>query len=126
MICRDETCRFLINSDTKFLHCAVWDHKTLGKDKPLGEVDIDVCGFLSTSGHYMLDHSNSIQIWNHLAPGGSSKEITAPLRESEGSVRLRLEFERGRQASLLSTATGGSPSASRFISMRKSITKERS
>lgn len=46
MIRRDETCRFLVNSDTKHLTCAVWDHKTLGKDKMLGDALVDVCNFL--------------------------------------------------------------------------------
>jgi len=99
----DETCRFSVNSDTRFLNCAVMDHKTLGKDKVLGEAEVE--------------------LWNHLTPGGSSREIVVPLR-SEGSLRLQLDFERGRQESLLSTTTSGG--GSRFTSMRKSIAKERS
>lgn len=41
-MCRNESFTFQVNGDTKTMHATIYDHKTLGKDKALGEADIDV------------------------------------------------------------------------------------
>ncbi|KAI0961143.1 hypothetical protein AcV7_000325 [Taiwanofungus camphoratus] len=53
----------------------VYDHKTLGKDRLLGSAEID--------------------LWRHLHAGGgvASAEVFAELREGQGRLRLRLEFD---------------------------------
>ncbi|CCM00331.1 uncharacterized protein FIBRA_02361 [Fibroporia radiculosa] len=57
------------------LHAWIYDHKTLGKDKLLGSAEID--------------------LWRHLQHGAgvSSADVHAELREGQGKLRLRLEFD---------------------------------
>jgi len=57
------------------MHAWVYDHKTLGKDKLLGSAEID--------------------LWRHLQPGQgvASAEVHAELREGQGRLRMRLEFD---------------------------------
>jgi len=51
----------------------IHDHKTLGKDKELGEAEVD--------------------IWRHIKPEGiSSADVFVELRQG-GQIRLRLEFD---------------------------------
>ncbi|OSD05892.1 tricalbin [Trametes coccinea BRFM310] len=78
----------------------VYDHKTLGKDKLLGSADID--------------------IWQHLQPGEAvpSRDLTIELREGQGLLHLRLEYDpdtplstRASRTSLHSI-TGATPNAS--------------
>ncbi|OJT13069.1 hypothetical protein TRAPUB_10382 [Trametes pubescens] len=90
----------------------VYDHKTLGKDKLLGSADID--------------------IWQHLQPGEAvpSKDLTIELREGQGLLQLRLEYDpdtplsnKGSRSSLHSISGGerGPPtSPSRFSLSRRS------
>lgn len=69
----NETFVFPASSSTQKLYVWVYDHKTLGKDKVLGE--------------------GEVEIWRHLQPGQSSvADLTADLREG-GQVRLHLEFD---------------------------------
>lgn len=42
---RGESFIFTAGPSTTQLHLKVLDHKTLGKDKTLGEADVDVCPF---------------------------------------------------------------------------------
>ncbi|KAI1797561.1 tricalbin [Ganoderma leucocontextum] len=80
----------------------VYDHKTLGKDKLLGSAEID--------------------IWQHLKPDESvpATELTVELREGQGLLHLRLEYDaevslstRPSRMSLHSLASE-KPSPSRF------------
>jgi len=69
----NETFTFTAGTFTPKLFVWIHDHKTLGKDKQLGEGDID--------------------IWRHIQPKGvSSADVFAELREG-GQLRLRLEFD---------------------------------
>ncbi|KAH9919105.1 tricalbin [Fomitopsis serialis] len=67
------------------MHAWIYDHKTLGKDKLLGSAEID--------------------LWRHLPTdsGVASAEVHAELREGQGLLRMRLEFD----------PEGSSPSRSR-------------
>ncbi|KAJ7139747.1 C2 domain-containing protein [Mycena epipterygia] len=69
----NETFNFSAGSYTPKLYIWIHDHKTLGKDKLLGEGEID--------------------IWRHIQPEGvSAAEVSTELRGS-GLVRFRLEFD---------------------------------
>ncbi|KAF8525146.1 tricalbin [Hysterangium stoloniferum] len=100
----DESFKFLIGPDTQSFTANVFDHKTIGKDRLLGEAEIE--------------------IWRHLnlTTGTTTMDVWVELREGDGLLRLRLEFEKGRQGSILSAAA---PSSSRFTSLRRSTTRER-
>jgi hypothetical protein len=41
--CRNESFEFAVGPSTTRLHVLIFDHKTLGKDKSLGEAEVDVC-----------------------------------------------------------------------------------
>ena len=41
-VARNETFRFAVDQSTSKIHAWIWGHKTLGKDKLLGEADVDV------------------------------------------------------------------------------------
>ncbi|CDO75883.1 hypothetical protein BN946_scf184672.g16 [Trametes cinnabarina] len=86
----------------------VWDHKTLGKDKLLGSADID--------------------IWQQLQPGEAvpSRDLTVELREGQGLLHLRLEYDpdtplstRGSRTSLHSISGSPHASPSRFSLSRR-------
>lgn len=69
----NESFFFPASSTTSKLYVWVYDHKTLGKDKVLGE--------------------GEVEIWRHLQPNQSSvADLTADLREG-GEVHLHLEFD---------------------------------
>ncbi|KAF9535478.1 C2 domain-containing protein [Crepidotus variabilis] len=81
----NETFTFGASSMTPKLFVWIHDHKTLGKDKELGEGDID--------------------IWRHIKSDGiSSNDVEVSLRPS-GTLRLRLEFDPSNNAH-----NGSSPS----------------
>ncbi|KAG8900315.1 hypothetical protein FRB99_006120 [Tulasnella sp. 403] len=88
----DEVFNVAVSSETKSLNASIYDHKTLGKDKQLGEADID--------------------IWRHLQANGSSLVLAADvwleLRSGTGQLHVRLEFERGLTRSLTGNSSGGS------------------
>ncbi|KIJ45255.1 hypothetical protein M422DRAFT_207610 [Sphaerobolus stellatus SS14] len=100
----DESSTFLVGPDSQ-LTAAVYDHKTIGKDRALGEATID--------------------IWKHVSPAAPAQDVWTELRDGQGLLRLRFEFQRGRRSSNASTATktGGT---SRFTSLRKHTTKTES
>jgi len=108
----NESFSFPAGPDTTALSVGVYDHKTLGKDKLLADGEVD--------------------IWRHVQPGGTTtSDVWAELRNGQGLVRLRLEFDRGNSlgrggsmASLDRTGTGTPPSPSRFISLRKKSGEE--
>ncbi|KAJ7275417.1 C2 domain-containing protein [Mycena haematopus] len=94
----NETFNFAAGSFTPKLHVWIHDHKTLGKDKLLGEGEID--------------------IWRHIQPEGvSGADVSAELQGS-GLIRLRLEFDasvhpgNGTGASTPRTETGRTMSIS--------------
>ncbi|KAJ7770832.1 C2 domain-containing protein [Mycena maculata] len=69
----NETFNFSAGTFTPKLYIWIHDHKTLGKDKLLGEGEID--------------------IWRHIQPEGvSAAEVSAEL-QGNGLVRVRLEFD---------------------------------
>ncbi|KAF6766075.1 transmembrane protein [Ephemerocybe angulata] len=70
----NESFRCAASAHTQKIYLWVHDHKTLGKDKDIGEAEVD--------------------IWRHIQPdsGVSSAEVTATLRPA-GIIRLRLEFD---------------------------------
>ncbi|GBE78423.1 Uncharacterized protein SCP_0113110 [Sparassis crispa] len=80
------------------MYAWVYDHKTLGKDKELGSAEID--------------------LWRHLQPGSgvSTADVFAELREGQGLLRLRLEFDPDASGNLPS-----SRSRSSFQSMDRTI-----
>ncbi|EKM60795.1 uncharacterized protein PHACADRAFT_246931 [Phanerochaete carnosa HHB-10118-sp] len=72
-----ETFSFAAGPSQSKLHVWVLDHKTLGKDKPMGSGEVD--------------------IWRHLQPGVSgSADVMIELREGQGQLRLRLDFDAER------------------------------
>jgi len=77
-----------VGPETSILHIEVFDHKTIGKDKPLGDADVE--------------------IWKHLQPNSQSLTVSSvvkvDLRQGFGKITLRLEFEMnaGRAASISS------------------------
>jgi len=110
----NESFNFVAGAFSPKLFLWVYDHKTLGKDKLLGEGEVD--------------------IWRHVQPDKmSAAEVLVQLRDGQGLVRLRLEFDTDRTGTLVrrpsmssvdkASATG---SPSRFnILGRKSIGTDR-
>ncbi|KAJ8084377.1 Tricalbin-2 [Marasmius tenuissimus] len=98
----NETHTFSASALTPKLYVWVHDHKTLGKDKLLGDGEVD--------------------IWRHISPETiSAAEITVELHNGSGLVRMRVEFDpttkRARRSSISSNndRNGGSMiSPSRF------------
>jgi len=69
----NETFNFSAGTFTPKLYVWIHDHKTLGKDKLLGEGEID--------------------IWRHIQPEGvSGADVSAEL-QGNGLIRIRLEFD---------------------------------
>jgi Ca2+-dependent lipid-binding protein len=109
----DETFTFNIGPDTRHLNVGIFDHKTLGRDRCLGEVDVE--------------------IWRHLQPAAAtpimSADVTAELREGLGLVQLRLTYEHtparsgtSLHSTLSKSQLGGSPS--RFSISRRHVNSE--
>ncbi|EJD55637.1 tricalbin [Auricularia subglabra TFB-10046 SS5] len=97
----EESFTFNANPDTKTLNVTILDYHTFGKDKLLGEADVE--------------------IWRHITPssGVAGADVTIELTEGHGLLQLRLEFERGLSAGRsASSASFDYGSASRF-SIRK-------
>jgi len=70
----NESFSFAASSLTPTLFVWIYDHKTLAKDKLLGQAEID--------------------IWRHLQQGQTSAvEVSAELTEGQGLLHLRLEFD---------------------------------
>ncbi|KAJ7596712.1 C2 domain-containing protein [Mycena floridula] len=80
---------FVAGQFTPKIYVWVHDHKTLGKDKLLGEGEVD--------------------IWRHIKPEGvSSSEVLLELREGQGLIKLRLEFDANSNPMLGSSSTSSS------------------
>ncbi|KAH8086661.1 tricalbin [Cristinia sonorae] len=105
-----ETLEFSAGPAQPTIFAWIYDHKTLGKDKLLGSAQAD--------------------IWRHLKPGvSSSAEVLLELREGQGLLRLRLDFDATGQAlrrrrssisSINAEARAPVPSPSRFSLSRRS------
>ncbi|KDR84854.1 hypothetical protein GALMADRAFT_107257 [Galerina marginata CBS 339.88] len=71
----NESFIFAASALTPKLFISLHDHKTIGKDKDIGDVDVD--------------------IWRHIKPVGiSSADVFVEIRQG-GVLRLRLEFDAG-------------------------------
>ncbi|KAG8983790.1 hypothetical protein FRB95_008982 [Tulasnella sp. JGI-2019a] len=79
----NETFAVPVTNETRVLLATIYDHKTLGKDKTLGEAEID--------------------IWRHIRPNGlnplPAADVWVELRQGAGQLNLRLEFDRNGGAS---------------------------
>ncbi|TFK57601.1 tricalbin [Heliocybe sulcata] len=103
----NETLTFSAGPVTPKLYAWIHDHKTIGKDRLLGSGEID--------------------IWRHIQTNGvTSAEVLAELREGQGLLRLRLEYDAdpslalGRRSSNSSNhRTSSFSSPSRFSLSRK-------
>ncbi|KAL0950758.1 hypothetical protein HGRIS_007526 [Hohenbuehelia grisea] len=70
----NETLTFTAGAFTPKAHIWIHDHKTLGKDKVLAEGEVD--------------------IWRHIQSNtASAADVSVELREGQGLLRLRLEFD---------------------------------
>ncbi|KAJ7462762.1 C2 domain-containing protein [Mycena galericulata] len=94
----NETFQFAAGTFTPKLYIWIHDHKTLGKDKLLGEGEID--------------------IWRHIQPAGlTSADVSAEL-QGGGLVHIRLQFDanahpaNGSQSSSMRAETGRTMSIS--------------
>jgi Ca2+-dependent lipid-binding protein len=93
----NESFVFAASPLTQKIYVWVHDHKTLGKDKTIGEGEVD--------------------IWRHIQPRGmTSAEVLSELREG-GQLRLRLEFD----SSTNPVSSSSSVSSSEHISRTMSI-----
>ncbi|TFY64762.1 hypothetical protein EVG20_g5845 [Dentipellis fragilis] len=102
----NETFTFSAGPPTTKLYAYIWAHKTLGKDKLLGEAEVD--------------------IWRHIQPQGvSSADVFVELRDGQGILRLRLEFDAdaipaGRRSNAsIAERSFGSPSRFSLARSRK-------
>jgi len=104
-----------VSGDTKEIHATILDHKSFGKDKALGEADID--------------------IWRHVRPDGpdplNSADVWVELRQGTGQLNVRLEYERSsalaRSTASVTSGEGRSrilSSPSRFSISRRSGTDD--
>lgn len=92
----NESFVFAVSTLMPKLFIWVHDHKTIGKDKEIGEGDVE--------------------IWQHVKPQGiSSADINVELKQGSGVVRLRLEFDSSVQPNL------SHPSLEGDVQMRRSI-----
>jgi len=104
----DESFSFLVGPETESMSLTVYDHKSFGKDKHLGEADVE--------------------LWRHIQLGSpnpiNAAEVWVELREGTGSVKLRLEFEPGiaklpHSGSMISIPRTPVSSPSRFNTSRR-------
>jgi hypothetical protein len=124
ILCRDESFTFHVGPDTKSLHLEVFDHKTIGKDKSIGQIDIPVRSLACWEAFSLT----WFKIWERLQFNGSSgvpsAQISSELTHGVGQLTVRLEFDQSsgslgaRAASIGSLDRPGIGSPSRF-SMRK-------
>jgi len=89
----NETFDFPIGPTTSKLHVSVFDHKTLGKDKSLGEAEVDILQYVQTTSHSAVD-------------------VSVEIKNGSGVMNLRLDFRPeptpiGRKSSVSSPDHGG-------------------
>ena len=92
--CRNESFDFPCSAATPRLYAELFDHHTIGKDKPLGEAEVDVRISVSYLA-FRLTHLASDQIWQHIQPvGQSAADVFVEMRgEGKGILKLRLSFD---------------------------------
>lgn len=96
---RNESFVFAAGAYTPKLFAWVHDHKTLGKDKELGDGEVDVSKLVNAKHCYL---QRGLQIWRHIQPEGiSSADVFLELRQG-GLLRLRLEFDATSNGSISS------------------------
>lgn len=89
-IFRDESFTFIASGLTPKLFVWVYDHKTIGKDRLIGDGEVDVSSLTPIS---WLKFDSCVQIWRHIQPKGTTaSEVSLELRDGNGLVKLRLEF----------------------------------
>lgn len=119
---RNESFTFSAGALTPKIFVWVYDHKTIGKDKLLGQAEIDV-----SSSNYILETTLlriiNFQIWRHLQQGQTgAAEVSTELTEGHGLLQMKLEFDAdtapiGRTSSIASADNKSTPnlgSPSRF------------
>jgi len=89
----NETFDFPIGPTTSKLHVSVFDHKTLGKDKSLGEAEVDILQYVQPTSHSAVD-------------------VSVEIKNGSGVMNLRLDFRPeptpiGRKSSVSSPDHGG-------------------
>ena len=93
---RHESFTFVAGPLTPKAFVCVFDHKTLGKDKVLGEGELDVRSFGHCHDVLFIESLNHRKIWRHIQHDKTSAaEAFVELREGQGLLRLRLEFDAG-------------------------------
>jgi len=93
----NESFEFVCGTGTPKLFAQVFNHHTLGKDKPLGEAEVD--------------------IWKHIQPvGEAAADVFVEMREGTGILKFRLAFDPTPQQQLHSQLPASSS--------RKSISSE--
>ncbi|KAI5124397.1 hypothetical protein M0805_008282 [Coniferiporia weirii] len=107
----NETFAFPAGPSTPKINVKVYDHRTLGKDKSIGEADID--------------------IWRHIQPKADSAgaDVQVELREGSGLLTMRLQFNalgspvaKANSMTSLNRSPFGSPS--RFSLSRRPLADE--
>jgi hypothetical protein len=89
---RNENFEFGVGSSTTKLHMSIFDHKTLGKDRPLGEAEVDVSNKPAYSKLSKLLPFSS-QIWQHIQPtSNSAANVSVEIKNGHGVITLRLAF----------------------------------
>ncbi|KAI0318989.1 tricalbin [Amylostereum chailletii] len=85
----NETFEFSASAQTPKIYAWIYDHHTIGKDKLLGEAEVD--------------------IWRHIQPiEQSSADVFVEVREGQGILKLRLSFDSDPlPSSRKSTSSGG-------------------
>ncbi|KIM32474.1 hypothetical protein M408DRAFT_327029 [Serendipita vermifera MAFF 305830] len=78
----DESFTFQVGPDTKTLRLEVMDHKTIGRDKTIGQLEIPIWDNIQASG------------------GVSSTVVSSALQQGTGQISLRLEFEQSTGGAL--------------------------
>lgn len=120
----NEVLYFPAGPETKNITATVMDHKTIGKDRVLGEAVIDVRISSNREGVFLsLQFPFRPQVWSHINPAGPAQDVWTELRDGQGLLRLRLEFSRGRRNSNASVMTNSGESKSRFASLKRITTK---
>ncbi|KAF8320471.1 tricalbin [Clavulina sp. PMI_390] len=106
----DETFSFNVSPESDILTVAVFDHKSLGKDKHLGIAEVE--------------------IWRHIQFGRgepiTAADVWVELRHGTGMAQIRLDFEPGLPGNALGPSASqasfprtGLSSPSRFLTGRK-------
>lgn len=89
----NETFDFPVGPTTSKLHVSVFDHKTLGKDKSLGEAEVDISQHVQPTSNSVVD-------------------VSVEIKNGSGIVNMRLDYRPepaplGRKSSVSSPDHGG-------------------